>query len=165
MQRFERILLSGIPTAGAEISGNEQHSGLRGTLMLYPAEDGSVAVIEVHGLPENEPFLAVHLHNGASCAESGSHLSFELLGHPLHTGDFPPLLNNEGFAWSAFYTDRFTPHQAVGYPVVIHAHSEDFRSQPAGDPGEKIACGMVRLIKQHTPQAKAQAISSEVILK
>lgn len=142
------------PIAEAHIKGSAEHPQLKGKVLIYPAEGGSVIVIEAAGLPQEVPFIAVHLHEGRACtgnmndafANAGLHLNFELLGHPLHTGDFPALLNNNGYAWSAFYTNRFSPKQVIGYPVVIHAHSDDYHTQPSGDSGSKIGCGIIRAI-------------------
>ena len=44
----------------------------------------------------------------------------------------------------SFYTDRFEPEDIIGHTVVIHSQADDFRSQPSGDSGEKIACGIIR---------------------
>ena len=44
----------------------------------------------------------------------------------------------------AFYTERFLPQELPGKTVIIHSMPDDYRSQPAGDAGERIACGMIR---------------------
>ena len=43
----------------------------------------------------------------------------------------------------AVYTDRFYPEDVIGKTVVIHEKPDDFRTQPSGDSGEKIACGKI----------------------
>ena len=63
--------------------------------------------------------------------------------HPKHAGDLPPLLANDGVAWSAVYTDRFYPEEVIGRTVVIHGMGDDFHSQPSGNSGVKIACGEI----------------------
>ena len=40
-------------------------------------------------------------------------------------------------------TDRFTVGEIIGKTVVIHMMPDDFRTQPSGDSGEKIACGVI----------------------
>ncbi|NMB33378.1 MAG: superoxide dismutase family protein, partial [Clostridium sp.] len=42
------------------------------------------------------------------------------------------------------YTSRFTPREVVGKTVIIHENPDDFRSQPSGDSGDRIACGVIR---------------------
>ena len=41
------------------------------------------------------------------------------------------------------YTDRFYPEDVIGKTVIIHSEPDDFRTQPSGDSGEKIACGRI----------------------
>ena len=41
------------------------------------------------------------------------------------------------------YTTRFFPEEVVGKTVVIHDMPDDFRTQPSGNSGEKIACGQI----------------------
>ena len=58
-------------------------------------------------------------------------------------GDLPPLLSDKGTAWMMVYTTRFFPEEVVGKTVVIHDMPDDFRTQPSGNSGEKIACGQI----------------------
>jgi len=43
-----------------------------------------------------------------------------------------------------FLTDRFTISEIIGKTIVIHISPDDFKSQPAGDAGKKIACGEIK---------------------
>jgi Cu-Zn family superoxide dismutase len=56
------------------------------------------------------------------------------------------LIGNNGYAFLAFYTDRFTPGQVVGRAVIIHQNPDDFRSQPAGNAGKRLACGIIKRV-------------------
>lgn len=114
-------------------------------------------VAEIRGLPYEEDdcggrFFGFHIHEGKECsgtkedpfAGTGGHYNPEGCSHPAHAGDLPPLLGNGGYALSIFFTDRFLPEEIVDHTVVIHAMPDDFRSQPAGDSGMKIACGEIK---------------------
>ena len=37
----------------------------------------------------------------------------------------------------------FYPEDVIGKTVIIHALSDDFKTQPSGDAGEMIACGEI----------------------
>ncbi len=151
MRLNQRILL-GVPQASAQIKGSTEYPQIKGLVSLYAAGGGTVAVIEINGLPRNNNFFAVHIHNGNSCtgneedpfANAGTHLNLTDNEHPFHTGDLPVILSNGGYAWSAVFTDRFRPCQVKGCAVVIHSNADDFRTQPSGSSGEKIACGIIR---------------------
>lgn len=40
--------------------------------------------------------------------------------------------------------DRFNVSDIIGRTVIIHNMAEDFTSQPSGNAGEKIACGVIK---------------------
>ena len=112
---------------------------------------GVLVTAHVSGLPrDNEGgFFALHIHEGTSCAGDGfpgslSHYNPSGSPHPSHAGDLPPLLSNGGEAYLSVLTNRFRLADVVGRTVVIHSGPDDFRSQPAGNPGTKIACGVIR---------------------
>lgn len=141
------VIASGPLEAIACIRGE---GNLRGTVKFFPVNCGTLIVAEMTGLPENDSgFFSLHIHEGTGCTGEGfsdSRGHFNPTGepHPHHAGDLPPLLNRSGRAFLAVETDRFYAWEVVGHTVVIHSGVEDFRSQPAGNPGRKIGCGMIR---------------------
>ena len=104
------------------------------------------------GLPENDTgFFAFHIHEGSDCggtdfSDTGGHYNPDAREHPRHAGDLPPLLSMAGRAFLAAETCRFTPCEVVGRTVVIHGSTDDFHTQPAGNAGKKIACGVIRRV-------------------
>lgn len=44
------------------------------------------------------------------------------------------------------FTGRFFVEDIIGRTVVIHSGPDDFYTQPSGNPGNKIACGVIRRI-------------------
>ena len=107
---------------------------------------------EVSGLPEHDSgFFAFHIHEGSDCggtdfSDTGGHYNPDAREHPRHAGDLPPLLSMAGRALLAVETGRFTPCEVVGRTVVIHGSTDDFHTQPAGNAGKKIACGVIRRV-------------------
>jgi len=162
MYTFSQLVVLGKPAAEAVLRGAELAPEVRGTVRFYNAGAGTMVVAEVFGLPSSihkgsdilpaGPFHGMHVHSGESCgpgtgddpfALSGGHFDLGNHPHPLHTGDLPPLLSNDGYAYLACYTDRFTPAQVVGRTLIVHQSPDDFRTQPAGNSGLKIACGHI----------------------
>ena len=97
-------------------------------------------------LPDGNGFHGFHIHDGNSCEPmmEGGHYNPTNKPHSQHVGDMPPLLANDGVAFSGFYTKRFYPEDIVGKVVVIHCNPDDFVSQPSGNPGSIIACGEIK---------------------
>lgn len=157
LQAYLRLLLQGKPAARAQLRGSRQFPRLRGTLWLYPVGGGTLAAAEVSHLPVSQEtcapnIFALHIHQGASCsgtaedpfANTAGHFNPEDCPHPAHAGDLPPLFaDRKGFACMAVYTDRFQPQDVVGRTIVVHSGVDDFKTQPAGAAGSKIACGEI----------------------
>ncbi len=148
--------LQEIPAACAVIKGSEKYPDIQGRVDFYDVHGGTVLVARVSGLPEEDMeehtgFFGFHIHEGNSCTGNGEdpfadtkgHYNPEQVSHPKHAGDLPPLLADHGNAWMSVYTTRFFPEDVVGRTVVIHSMPDDFRTQPSGDSGEKIACGLI----------------------
>ena len=145
------------PQAMAEIKGSADYPDIRGNLYLYETGTGVLAVTEVFGLPKgnppcDHPVFGFHIHEGESCtgtqddpfADAQMHLNPNECPHPYHAGDLPPLFGNQGYAFSAVFTNRFTADAVIGKTVIIHAQPDDFSTQPAGNSGMRIACGEIR---------------------
>lgn len=147
LKELAGALLYDEPEAYAVIEGNEQYPLIRGKAALYSLWQGTLVSILVTGLPKGEGpckgrMFGFHLHD-----ENG-HYNPDNCQHPMHAGDFPVLLGNDGCAVTSFYTDRFYPDEVVGKTLVIHENADDYRSQPSGDSGEKIAVGKIVMNKE-----------------
>lgn len=140
-------LPTGRPEAVACLTGEGR---LRGIIKFYAVPCGSLVTAEIRGLPESKAsFFAFHIHEGGDCggkdfADTGGHFNPEKQEHPRHAGDLPPLLSVNGMALLAVETSRFRPREVIGRTVVIHENSDDFHTQPSGNAGRKIACGVIR---------------------
>lgn len=151
---FVRILEQNRPAAVAWVTGNNTYSELSGLVKFYDTPyDGVLVEAEVFGLPNvstqvSSDFYAMHIHQYGNCSGSfektGSHFNPTNAFHPEHAGDMIPLLGNQGYAWTSFYDKRFAIDDIIGKSVVIHSKRDDFTTQPAGDSGEKIGCGIIR---------------------
>ena len=84
-----------------------------------------------------------HTHPNDPFPNSGAHYNPKECPHPFHAGDMPPLFGADGYAFLTFVTSRFTVKEIVGKTVIIHSSPDDFTTQPSGNAGEKIACGLI----------------------
>lgn len=150
-------VLRGRPQAAASIAGSESCPGLSGTVRFYQTGEGVIVLAEISGLPRADPpcqerVFGFHIHQGTDCAgnmedpfaDAMSHYDPQGCEHPYHAGDLPPLFGNDGYALSLFLTRRFTVDEVMGRTVIIHDRPDDFTSQPSGNSGTKIACGVIR---------------------
>lgn len=142
------------PAAAARLTGSADAAGLTGTVKFYQQPGGVVVAAYISGLPRNgSGIYGFHIHEGSACsgtdfAASGGHYNPGDVPHPRHAGDLPPLLSCGGRAYMAVLTDRFSVRDVLGRTVVIHSREDDFRTQPSGDAGEKIACGVIRKVQK-----------------
>lgn len=150
-KEYERV------DAAAIIKGSASFPKINGLVRFYQTDNGVYIVTSVTGLPKgggacDSPIFAMHIHDGDSCAENGTepfpftgtHFNPNDCAHPEHAGDLPPLFGCHGIAMSAVLTDRFTVSDILGKTVVIHERADDFKTQPSGDSGAKIACGVIQ---------------------
>lgn len=136
--------------AVAKIRGGMETPQLSGCVEFYQ-ENGCVLIVaRISGLPKKSAtgFFGFHIHQGERCSgmdfpETGSHYNPTAQPHPKHAGDLPPLLECQGNAYLSVKTDRFSVNDIIGRTMVIHSDPDDFRSQPAGNAGKKIACGVI----------------------
>lgn len=152
---FEGVgrLLNRPPQAFAALHAGEDYPGVRGSVRFYPTDRGVLIAARVVGLPMSQEecagnFYGFHIHEGNACSggdfmSAGGHYSPGRCAHPFHAGDLPPLLGASGEAFSVVLTDRVTLPELIGKTIVIHAAPDDFVSQPAGNAGDRIACGVI----------------------
>jgi superoxide dismutase, Cu-Zn family len=121
-------------------------------------EDASGALhvnVKVDGIDEG--LHGIHIHNTAACtptfAAAGSHHNPLGATHGHHSGDLPNLVvNGEGRGRLNAVTREATlspgthsVFDANGSAIVIHASPDDFQTDPTGNSGARIACGVIEL--------------------
>ncbi|HJA59461.1 MAG TPA: superoxide dismutase family protein [Firmicutes bacterium] len=150
------VLLNKPPQAWADLRGDALHPDIYGIVLFHQTPDGVIIATDVSGLPHGQGtcsgrFFAFHIHEGSACRGSatdpfsaaGGHFNPAGCSHPYHAGDLPPLLGCGGDAMTVFLTDRFRLDEVIGRTVVIHENADDFTTQPAGNAGARIACGVI----------------------
>lgn len=156
LDRFTKALTKA-PDAAAAMAGSPDYPEIRGTVRFYQTNCGVLVAADIKGLPTEldtckSPVFAFHIHAGASCSGTGedpfsdalTHYNSCNCGHPHHAGDMPPLFGCGSCAFSVFLTNRFRIDEIIGKTVIIHSGADDFTSQPAGNAGSKIACGVIK---------------------
>ena len=145
------------PAAYANVRGQGEYAHIKANVYFYKLMGKVFVMVDAQGLPQKagecgSGVFGFHIHSGDSCtgnekdpyADAKTHYNPYNCPHPEHAGDLPPLFGNNGSAFMAFMTDRFTIEEIVGKTVIIHSNADDFTTQPSGNSGEKIACGVIK---------------------
>jgi Cu-Zn family superoxide dismutase len=133
-------------------------SKVKGTIAFKEVEGGVEVTANVEGLTANKEH-AWHIHETGDCSapdakSAGEH--FNPGGHPhgapdaehRHEGDFGNLqADKQGKATKTFVMKGITIGEGatsiVGKGFIIHAKKDDLKSQPSGNAGDRIACGVI----------------------
>lgn len=96
-----------------------------------------------------------HVHQGGDCTQPGEHFNPEGTPHGAPTA--AAVERHRGDLGNVTADETGTVHQPirdsllgedrsfVGKPVVVHRGEDDLASQPGGDSGDPVACGIIEL--------------------
>lgn len=127
-----------------------------GTATLTQTAHGVLISVDLHGLTPGAH--AIHLHETGKCEgpafkSAGGHFNPHKKQHGFmdakgpHAGDLPNLdVASDGTAKAEFIAHDAslkTLQDADGSALVVHAKADDYKSQPAGDAGDRVACGVI----------------------
>jgi len=150
--------MSSGPSASATLSPTSG-STATGTVKLIQLGDGSVRVtVDLTGVPPG--VHGFHIHDKGDCGDNGNaaggHFNPATTAHgapsadPHHAGDFGNVTADpDGRVHTEFTTRSVTveagPNSAAGHAVILHANPDDLVTQPTGNAGARIACGIVQM--------------------
>ncbi len=146
---------------------NQAHADIKnaegtsvGTASLRETKDGVLMTVTVKGLPEG--LHAVHVHAVGKCEEpaftsAGGHFNPQNKKHGFknpdgpHAGDLPDMyVNKDGVGRYEVLVENITlgagqtsVFDADGSAIVVHATADDNVTDPAGNSGDRIACGVI----------------------
>jgi Cu-Zn family superoxide dismutase len=147
----------GGPTAKATLQSSKD-SSVKGTATFTQKGDKVEVVASVSGLKPNQEH-GFHIHEKGDCS-SGDGMSagghFNPLGKPhahpstaeRHAGDMLALKADDyGNANVSASLDIITvsdgPTGIIGRGLIVHAQADDYKTQPTGNAGARLACGVI----------------------
>ena len=146
----------------ANMRGGPLAPQISGTVIFRDVPGGVEVCTNISGLPLYQPAQdekpqigphGFHIHQFGNCEVGNTEDPFKAAGehwnptnqpHGNHAGDFPVLFSNNGRNAMCFFTNKFRVSDAVGKAVIIHQGPDDYKTQPAGGAGKRLACGMIR---------------------
>lgn len=165
---YALIFVVGILTSGAPAGAQERaRADLKnaegksvGSAEFRQIKGGVLLTLRLNGLPPG--LHAVHIHATGKCeppgfTSAGGHFNPLEAKHGFknpdgpHAGDLPDVLvNKDGVARYEALTQNVTLGagknsilEGEGRAIVIHAGADDHMTDPAGNSGDRIACGVI----------------------
>ncbi|MGZ7039605.1 MAG: superoxide dismutase family protein [Thermoanaerobaculia bacterium] len=140
-------------------------STAHGSVHFTQLADGTVDVqIDLTGVPPG--VHGFHVHDKGDCGDNGMaagghfnpmnmpHAAPDAASH--HAGDFGNVTAEaNGEVHTKFNTHSITlgtgTNSAIGHAVILHANPDDLTTQPTGNAGARIACGIVNMADANMP--------------
>jgi len=144
--------------ATAKVEGRS-NVAVAGEATFTEVKDGVKLSLTLTGVPPG--VHAVHLHEKGDCSapdamSAGGHFNPTSVAHgaptadPHHAGDFGNMtVGADGKGKIDLTTKMLTvadgPNSVVGRAIIIHASEDDMKTQPTGNAGGRIGCGVFAL--------------------
>ena len=131
-----------------------------GRAHLTAGNDGVLFEVEISGLTPRK-WVALHIHETGECDHAGGHESagghfnpddkvhgFAAADGP-HAGDLPnQYVAEDGVLRAQIYSTMVRlddPERGIrGRALIVHAGSDDYRTDPAGGAGDRLACAVIK---------------------
>jgi Cu-Zn family superoxide dismutase len=150
--RVQRAEAKMAPASASLVSGRLAITAIDGGVRIH-GELGGLAKGGTH---------AIHVHERGDCSAAdgsaaGGHFNPGGVAHgragiaPHHLGDMDNLhANGEGVAHVDIRLQGVTlgsgaPNDILGRAIIVHANPDDYASQPTGNAGPRVSCGVIEI--------------------
>lgn len=145
-------------TAGNQVTG---------TITFTPVADGMRITADLQGLEPGSH--GIHIHEFGNCSAmdgtaAGGHFNPENHSHgaPMdiarHVGDLGNIEADASGSAHLDYVDKTISfegnHNIIGRGLIVHKSLDDLKTQPTGNAGARVACGVIGVSKYQVEAAK-----------
>lgn len=136
-------------------------NNVKGTVTFSKTGDGIKVIADIEGLTPGKHGIHIHQYGDCSApdAESaGGHFNPSDVQHAgpdtqmRHVGDFGNITADSNGKAHLEMTDKLITFDGkssiIGHAVIIHAKEDDLKSQPSGNAGPRVACGVIGVAKE-----------------
>lgn len=135
------------PTAG---------NNVKGLVTFARTADGILVTADVEGISPGKHGFHIHALGDCSAPDgtsAGGHFNPENKPHGAptdterHVGDLGNITADANgkahFEWTDTFISFSGSHSIIGRAVIVHAGEDDLTSQPTGNAGPRLACGVI----------------------
>ncbi len=151
-----------LESATATLQGAPEDADFSGTVTITPDGTGVRIVADVSGV-DKDGTHGFHVHENGDCSHgegskhfttAGSHFNPTGVEHacpptePRHAGDLGNIEITGGTGRVDLTTNLLSlsgANSVVGKAIILHSGDDDCKTQPTGDAGDRLACGVVTM--------------------
>jgi Cu-Zn family superoxide dismutase len=150
-EKIEKAICVLYPTQGNNVSG---------TITFTQTDKGVKVIADVQGLSQGKHGFHIHEFGDCSSADgtsAGGHFNPDGKQHgaPMsmmrHMGDMGNIEADASGKAHLEYVDAVIkltgPNSIIGKSIIVHKGEDDLKSQPAGNAGPRVACGVIGTAK------------------
>jgi superoxide dismutase, Cu-Zn family len=147
--------------AEASLNGTFSDTTVSGSVQFTQQQDGQVKMtLDINVPSKANQSVAIHIHEHGDCGNSGEHAG----GHwnptntshgqwgqgSYHSGDIGNIsLDGQGRGQTEITSNLWSiggdaKKDILNKTIVVHSGVDDYKSQPAGNSGNRIGCGVIR---------------------
>lgn len=134
---------------------------VKGWVTFTKVEKGVKVVADIEGLTPGPHGFHIHMFGDCSAADAssaGGHFNPANMSHggpdseQRHVGDLGNITADDTGRARMERVDLHLalegPHSILGRGVIVHVKADDLKTQPTGDAGARVACGVIGLAKE-----------------